>query len=490
MSALGNYVHLHKENYDVHGITRDGNGEKWGSVYSRVKSRVGQETSYQAMMAEAKQLEEQYNELFYPKANTFQTNRFRAAFEKAVNQKLEKEFGLIAGTFNPSNLSIETNALYENMIAAIKDAKTSYKTIEGIQSLKAEDLLTKAKEIEELLNQDAFKSVPEAKGELETAQARVQEIIKKLANESGARELPANSVDVQTLKEIISLWNRTPLLTNESGDVFEWLLPYIELQGSTLAEEELVKAMQKLTETNVQGTNRTQLSIPDITKSAYTATRPIDINNEKNFKMKVTTVRDKTDVVITYQDQLDNSIKTKNVSAKNITTLSDSIHLVQNSNLYRMLALSNDYDFGTHYLNVITSTDNKTSDSSRLKQANQLMNALMIRLGMEGFDVNNKAELLIINNAIEKKISVYNIKALIYYIQKAIVGDENGISSKNIYVSKLLSADFTIEQEYDDNGPNARILTLLRNLQSIKIDLKMQTGALMRYAAGLKSFSP
>ena len=105
-----------------------------------------------------------------------------------------------------------------------------------------------------------------------------------------------------------------------------------------------------------------------------------------------------------------NQLQTKNVSAKSIT--GKQIKLVQETTLYRTLLLSQDYNFATHYLNMVSgSSQGGWADSAQIYQANRLIKGLILKLGAQGYDANNPSELLIVNNRKEAHIYVYNLKS-------------------------------------------------------------------------------
>ena len=89
--------------------------------------------------------------------------------------------------------------------------------------------------------------------------------------------------------------------------------------------------------------------------------------------------RSKTDVIISYIDN-QNQLQTKNVSAKSIT--GKHIKLAQETTLYRTLLLSQDYNFATHYLNMVSgSSQGGWADSAQIYQANRLIKGLILKLG-------------------------------------------------------------------------------------------------------------
>ena len=298
------------------------------------------------------------------------------------------------------------------------------------------------------------------------------------AAEGSSIKISNTTKDAQTLNAIIQEFNRTPLLYNQNGLLFEWILPFIQFQTAALAKEELAKAMEELASDSkvILGDSLMTVQSPDLKNAKLT---DVDIITN-NVKMKTFTTKSKTDVVITYTDN-QKQLQKKNVSAKNISN--PHVKLVNNTSLYRILTLSNSYNFATHYLNVVTSAKGQRSTRSQIMQANRLMKALILKLGAEGYDANNSAELLIVNNNTEGHIYVYNLKALVYIIQDTI------LKNKGQY-SNIVDMDdsFTINQTFDEKSADKRIVKVIQSTQNVKLTAALNASMLNSYLGLLKTY--
>ena len=145
--------------------------------------------------------------------------------------------------------------------------------------------------------------------------------------------------------------------------------------------------------------------------------------------------------------------------------------------------LSQNYTFATHYLNVVSASGgNGKINPSQVLQANRLVKGLALKMGAEGYDINNPAELLIVNNRKEKHIYVYNLKALIYIIVDAMINQ-----GKYTGVIRGLSDDFTIKQKFEDTKEN-RIGKLVQAINNIKIIGTLSGTQLNAYLNLLQNF--
>lgn len=487
MSMIGDYVHFHKQNYKEWGINQKGTtpSETWSDAAASFKESMNIATQIRELMQEAQALEKQYNELFYPDKNkvTEQTANFKSAMEAVVQKKLDKEFGLMAGRFNSSNLTVDSTELYEQLREAINSTRERIGIAEIKKIQTAQQLLNQVNLMYDILNDNQLKNVKAAQNKISQAKNQLKMIENNLQAQIDAAggssiKISNTTKDAQTLNAIIQEFNRTPLLYNQNELLFEWILPFIQFQTAALAKEELVKAMEELASDSkvILGDSLMTVQSPDLKNAKLT---DIDIITN-NVKMKTFTTKSKTDVVITYTDN-QRQLQKKNVSAKNISN--PHVKLVNNTSLYRILTLSNSYNFATHYLNVVTSAKGQRSTRSQIMQANRLMKTLILKLGAEGYDANNSAELLIVNNNTEGHIYVYNLKALVYIIQDTI------LKNKGQY-SNIVDMDdsFTINQTFDEKSADKRIVKVIQSIQNVKLTAALNASMLNSYLGLLKTY--
>lgn len=429
-------------------------------------------------MQQAKALQDQYNDLFYNHSND--NADFTAALQQFVQQKLDQKFGLMAGNFNSSNLSVDRTELYGKLKKAIDSTRKKIGKINLDKNMNLKTFMNRINVLQGLLEQNQFNNIAEIQPQLSNAKAELkqvaQEINKMILDGGGKSIITDNDINFQKIANIIQQFNRVPLLYNQAGDLFEWVLPFIQLQSSNLAKQAMVQKMNELAKERVQGDTYIKIEMPDLLDNSLVDQ---DIIMDR-INISTISTRSKTDVIISYIDN-QNQLQTKNVSAKSIT--GKHIKLAQETTLYRTLLLSQDYNFATHYLNMVSgSSQGGWADSAQIYQANRLIKGLILKLGAQGYDANNPSELLIVNNRKEAHIYVYNLKALVYLIQNAMI--ETG---KYTNLIKGMPDNYKIQQKYQKDGSSTRILNIIRETQNVKITANLNGSALNQYLALLRS---
>lgn len=463
MSAITEYVHYYQSNYDEWGINRI-NTIKSSSLqdsFTQMKNRLAGEQSLselQFLLMEAKELQKDYNNLFFPQKET----DFSRILSEVAQETLEEQFGAAAGRFNSSSLNVERTAAssqYKNKIKAVKQ-KIQIANLKETAS--TNQILSRIQQLADvLLNLQDVKNGTLLRNRIEIAKNQLNQIERKIRTENNLQTLDF-SADIQTINKLIQEFNRSFTWYNQRGDLFEWLLPLIQLKSTSLAGSELKNAMKQLIGTGNVGDTTISIEFPDfLNMSEENLSTSID---SKKFKMKVADVRSKTDVIINYATG-NNQYKQIPISAKSVT--GKSVKLVDSTSLYRILIFSENYDFIKHYLNIISwSSKGGQAPNSQILEANRLVKGLIIQLGAQGFDLNNPSQLLIMHSVKEKKIHVYNIKALVYLIQSQIMNANSKYN--NIIQSSEFSDNFSIQQPFQSTVEE-RLNYLFNKINNVKI---------------------
>ena len=430
------------------------------------------------LMTEALELENLYNNLYYGNGDSDQQAiKFRNAMNKAAQEMLEEQFGLMAGRFNPNDIGVSASEAYTKLRFAIKATRDNIKKIEMFKENESNNIIqNRLIKLNELLEQDEFKKLDFVKDRLIEAKAiikNIQDIISKDTN------VTLTNQNLDALNKIVMEFNRDPLLYNQAGDLFEQLIPLIELRSSQLAEDELVKKMKEVAKIANTGSLQVKIDVPDLLSSEN-----LDFDIQQgNISIKTESIRSKTDVVINYKDKKGKDHNNIQVSAKSIS--GKHIKLVEETTLYRVFMLSQNYNFATHYLNVISISNGEGKNSaSQILEANTLAKSIALKMGAEGYDLNNPSEILIVNNRKEKHIYVYNLKALVYLITDAMTNQ-----GKYTNIIKGLSDNFTINQNFDKNGAENRIGKLVNVLNQVKITGTLGGNQLNNYLSVLNTFT-
>lgn len=121
MSAITEYIHYHQENYDNWGINRVGTSKSstMSDAFSSMRNAMTNLDEMDKLMADAKQIENAYNDLFFPTQET----DFSNALGDIVQQVLIEQFGAAAGRFDPTTLGVERSSLsveYKTKVKAVR----------------------------------------------------------------------------------------------------------------------------------------------------------------------------------------------------------------------------------------------------------------------------------------------------------------------------------------------------------------------------------
>jgi hypothetical protein len=221
-NILGNYVHYNQNNYKNFGINRinEDPSENWSQAVANLKSQLNVSNDLVSLMTEAKELEDLYNSLYYDSGDSdAQSIKFRNAMHQAANEMLQENFGLMAGKFNPDTIGVDSTDSYNKLRAAIKKTRDNIKKIELFKENESNNIIgNKLIQLNNLLNEDAFKNLDFAKARIEEAKKIIFSIQNTISKDSGVK---ITSQNIESLNKIINEFNRDPLLYNQAGDLFE-----------------------------------------------------------------------------------------------------------------------------------------------------------------------------------------------------------------------------------------------------------------------------
>lgn len=457
MSAITEYIHYYQSNYDTWGINRK-NTIKSGTMeaaFSQMRNQLRDDNELKKLLQQAQDIEKAYNDLFFPKTPT----QFSKMLQEVAEEALKQQFGTAAGKVNAENFNVESTKLSSDYKKKIKQIREKIKIENLKQQATAKQMLNTIDQLSQiLLNLEGTNSTV-LKNRILQAKNKISQIKNKIKKQWGLDNITFKD-DIDTLNKLIQQFNRSFTWYNQRGDLFEWMLPLIKLKGTNLAGDELKKVMKSLIGANNLGAASTEIQLPDFLNLEEPESENI---NTKKFKMQIVNVRNKTDVIIEFPIE-NGEYKNINVSAKSVS--GKHVKLVDETSLYRVLVFSQNYDFIKHYLNIISWSNNGGRASEQdIINANKLVKALIMQLAAQGFDLNNPAELLIMHNIKEKKINVYNIKALIYKIKEQIVS-KNNFRYNNLI--KGFDDRYTINQPFEDTVQQ-RLVFLFNEINKQKI---------------------
>ena len=494
MSAIGDYVHFYQSNYDAYGIRRvprkDGSKDSnkpnisWSDASSAImaKTRISDMKALSAEMQKANNLQDEMNSIFYPKENDELATKYRDQMIDIVSEVLNEEYGIAAGQVNYADWSVEETALSQEVLQKVEETRGKHQVAMSSATSTAQALQRRINQMLYRLGRmgaqessDLFKEIEDAKNELKAIKSRL--VLDKAKNQPALAQ-----ADINSLNNIIKIWNRMAPLANQKGDLFEWLIPFIALKGKNLTREEIKEAIKKAN----LGASSTKLEYQDLLGQAN-----LDVAFQTgNIKTKTATVRNKTDVILQYQiPGVENQKISYNISAKNVKNL--EIKLVDSTSLYRILAFSQGLNFGnsvvyfaTHYLNIITiSRIGGQANPGDIKNANEITRGLILKIAAEGYDPKMAADFLVVNSQSEQRIRVYSIKALVHFLSEASQ-DQRNLSKGFI---KGFDEGYHINQDFKKNkdtqaGVKDRLASVIDSLNKTKITVILSQRDLEKYA--------
>lgn len=482
MSMLGDYIHFHKRNYNYWGTNqvRTSKGEDWNTIAAQAKEEITSANKVQSYIAEAKRLQEVYNNLFYAKDFELKGTRFRGELERAIQEALDRQYKLAAGRFNPESLSVDETELQRQFVNAVEKTKERYGTLERKKEMTAKQLMETVDKLILLLNQTEFKSILEAENEINRVKAEIRKIRSRIVAETAGESTTLAAVeDVQTIDSIIQEFNRVPSLYDQNQLLFEWILPFVGLRLDYVAKDELIKEMNNImNEFNSYSENiRMEL---DLTELGQRKARIVDINASfDNISITSSSTTNESTISISYTDKNNTILYKEPLEQKKFK--GKDIELLSQESLYDILSANNSYNFANHYLNVVTRALNQEPNKAQVLQANRLLKGLVLanQVGDRIFD----DKYLVINDTKKKKIYVYSLRVLLYILQVHVTKDNSRYSN---IVS--LNNNTVITQRWRKKGKELRIKTLLENVRKHKIDVTLKGSDFNGYLSLLRGY--
>lgn len=482
MSALGDYVHFHKKNYEKYGINppRDkGPSADFSSTIAEVRNQLNNIAEINISVNKANELAKQYNDLFYKQTNDGKILEFRKQLEIALNEKLKERFQDLAGEVSMTDFSVKSG---QNSILQFNDAFSTIKgQTKGAQKqghiTYAGKLLKKLQTIVDTLTQQmgVSKNSVQLQNELSNLHTQLSSVIADINSkitEQGSKRLMLgpNDTNILTIQALIKEYSKIDL-NLQKGQVFEWALSSINANIQELADTELLESMRRVMGANVIGDASYDVKMKDFKDFKYNENIRFSLSDIKAGNKPI---RSKIDVTITEGSGVQGAISAKN------TTHPNWIAIVKDTTLYNILTLTHSYDFANHYLNVIvkTKSESNTSSASNLTEANRLIKGLALQSALVGY-LDDKPDFLVVNDANNKKINVFSMKALLYLIQQDV------INGKQDFPVEGINNNTSILQQWEDKdvgGADLRISKVLSKLSDFKVSAHLNASIFDSYA--------
>lgn len=538
MSALGDYIHLTKSNYDKYGILRDGGlkmnegaiskqiGE-WQRVHGEYSSK------FTNTLAVKDPIEEQFKKhmkgykTFLKGLENSSSAKRREQKEEILKEVLGDFYEFLRSTIQ---INLATGAVSQtgstqsildaDVVNVIRKMSTNKSRVsmqevtrKNVSSIDIKHFLDKCiKECDEYFNFLNKKStlsknkIQENEIKYNAFRTKIDELMNKIPKRyqlTDARFLNLDSNLKALATELVNILDllKVPSLNSLKGKVSEVCLQKFYQQGTAIGVKTAVDTIgSQVTQGNynVQFFAPAAKEIENLIKSSKTN---LTVSQQPNDEDKIVQAilsynyssQRKADVIVQLDIESDDPhFNTKGISVKNYT--SDTVHLVSGSPLLLFLLGGElSMDQVNHYINLFAESTmsndifNAVSLNSAKDAATAALKLMILYAAASGENVgkgvDNIADYLLLNapdKGDEGGLYIVSIKKLIGYIVKKEIGFQVATSSD--MHSDLRNISFTnkyIPGDNPDEAAGKRIANLIMKIHQTKIYVAIPRTAIM-----------
>lgn len=480
-SRIGNYVHLHAENYTKYGIHMKQDGPSLLSS-SMINDSIRNLKSSFALSSKAygnfEELETRLNWLMKPPANGsgaylnsgFNKQMFDEAwsvfqeviqesFNTEVPPRIERELGTIEGIYMPGVHRIKTKDTQKTVATS--------KIINGITAI--QNVINKAS-AEAGYSDGDITILNQLGKELETALNHYIETTNSELSIAGAPK----RLSIDKAQPFIDIINKavaysTGVANAQRGDMWEDMIAVAGLIGKYSTREALKNAMVNAISGSVLGAERSPVvfngdlfsedaKMGDILGSTYQ-------QKDGAFWYSRHQTQNKVDVEIGWNGS------DINVSAKNVALSgpnSNQIKIVESMSLLMGLGNLGNPGLATHYINQHSFSG--AGDSMYYETA-QLVKISLVEQGLRGYKMgNSKADVFIINDNVSGRAVIVPMARLLEKIVDAFPDIEQFTS----FSANPASISFAGANNFHPSGYGARITAILAAVHSAKVTIHLK----------------
>lgn len=372
MAKIGQWVQKNEEDYRKWGTGKGKKGDMNFGVLAKTASRFSQ---IRTKAKDYSSLEKMLNQMFYGKES--KTNNYEQQFWDKVTQEFQKAYpyfgvGTSGGVYK----------LKKEQVSNLKPAQ-----LHNLAHKLMINLQNKINSSKKDLTDGEIKSIEIQIKNLETTIKNATKNTK-----SGGVKKVSNSNLIEQVNQALDMASLPYTLA--TGEFWEMYLgrfsKHLDLVVETAMDQLLDKTM-KGKNTKMQGKKTQTMSKPDDFKVG-----PV--------KFKAITSQQKTDIVMTYDDQ-DLNISAKNYSLKDNDQL---IHVVSSSPFYSFVTGENTDNFINHWLNCLH------LDTPNVAIAHRAMKTMIAYKALTGArsGITKTANVFMLNNRNKKKIYVRDIASI------------------------------------------------------------------------------
>lgn len=480
MSAIGDYVHLTAAGYNTYGIYRKTKSNKVFDFQEAKNKEIEKIKSKLSKDLEVTNLETILNS-FFQNVKTGNISPDIQLIIDAVREQMDKEFNKLGDIdFSTGDVTL-TEELKQRSVGQIRELSKNDK--KGTNQKKIESKINRLKEILEILKQESHTNAKKLEKGLKEVDSLAKEIYGDLTDDSVMPKKVKNKLDkekniVNKINQLIVDYATLPPVYLQKGEVFEFLIPYIQGVSNGIAIEKITEQMNSLK----LGGKREDVKInPDFFIKEITENGEIEEIKIDDLTIKQS--QGKVDVIVDINGQ------SVGASVKNVNLSKDNswIHTVSGSNLLFFLQ-DIAPDFVNHYLNL-NATHSKSVKNEKISTKDKEKSRLTMGIVLAAKSLTGaayertSADIFIVNDNKTGKVRIVTMRKLVDMIKN--ISDFSEVSVKlgggGIMGSRLFKNKF---DEKDRTGAS-RIAGLLNDLHSIQINSSIK-GSFFINAHGLE----
>lgn len=484
MSAIGDYVHYHTQNYLTWGINHVGVGGSSaadaGNFAQAQKEKITRASAQAGSLSasDRRELAQKLTWLMRPPEDQNVYGNGESADDynqiwNALQPFFQSEFGDAVERIGRATANVFSGVQIEGFKKISPEKDQVGVKVSTIQS-RLDKIYAALQNPNNVYTKAELNALNNIVAQIEAAKnSLVEEAKVKLANVSiNPNAIIPLSESSDLIKAINAAAAASSGVTNlQKGTLFEYMIAVAPLIGKKLTGEALQRAIGEAISGSVVGDVRTSVTFDPQDFDTNADLKGIlggnySFNINTNLYESNMASQDKVDVQLQMRPE-GPRIK---VSAKNINLSganSRGVHIVSSASLLAMLASVGNHAFVTHYLNQHALG---LGGSSIYSDSVDALKLSIIQQALQGYKKgSDSADVFIINDNITGTVQIYNMSDLMAKIMSTgIVGDfvsmEPDLGSINL------------QNNWHDNSYAGRITDILAQIQSYKVTIALQPG--------------
>lgn len=491
---IGHYIHVTKQGYEQHGISRNETFEAfdYSKYRQEIQNRIGA-NFFASSKTNVEQLQNALNTIFSNKQVSSNVQMVRDRIEEIMKEKFQDKMGTIdwskGNVYTKQQLAQDQMRL-DSLIKTHKNQQkvqlsTLIKRIQNLETLKDNIQKTnnsKAKDLQQEINQiyrilieilHSFKKDIEPEIDLKDINiktiSQIQGCLLSLKGETDQKVSQVSNL-INTINEVLKRYNTRPPINLQKGDLFELAIAFAPAVAQNVAIEHLEGVLEGLAKTK-KGDDRQQVKInlDFFTKDLQQTLKLHHYSKDEtgNFLVSSLASQGKIDVDLEWGEG-----QTVPVSAKNVRLSSGyDIHILSKSSLLYLIQDENS-NFVNHYLNIIAEHEGGpvTDPKCNVTEAHKTMEYVLIFKAFTGrtFGRDMATVFMVNDNSQPGGIRIFDMSDLIKRAENAL---EESIFSVTANDKPIKQLSNSIDNNRVDGDPSSRIANFLQQVHGQKISV-------------------